>query len=54
MATAYVRLDGLVAVYGGEERLVYTLLGAVRHDLEPVVGVGSFWLCRLGEYQKTA
>ena len=41
LGTAYVRLDGLEALYGGEARLVYTLLGVVPHDLEPAVGVGD-------------
>ncbi len=41
LGTAYVRLDGLGALYGGEPRLVYTLLGVIPHDLEPSVGVGA-------------
>ena len=41
LGTAYVRLDGLEALYGGEERLVYALLGVVPHDLAPAVGVSN-------------
>ena len=41
LGTAYVRLDGLEALYGGEERLVYALLGVVPHDLAPAVGVSD-------------
>nr|MDE0500765.1 hypothetical protein [bacterium] len=41
LGTVYARLDGLAALYGGEDRLVYMLLGAVPHDLEPAVGVGN-------------
>ena len=41
LGAAYARLDGLEALYGGEDRLVYTLLGAVPRDLEPAVGVGD-------------
>ena len=41
LGTAYVRLDGSGALYGGEDRLVYTLLGVIPHDLEPAVGVGD-------------
>ena len=47
LGTAYVRLDGLGALYGGEARLVYTLLGVVPHDLEPAVGVGDAKFPRL-------
>ena len=39
--TAYVGLDGLEAMYGGEARLVSTLLNAVPQDLTPRVGVGD-------------
>ncbi len=39
--TAYVGLDGLEALYGGEARLVTTLLNAVPQDLGPRVGVGD-------------
>ncbi|MDE2682527.1 MAG: hypothetical protein OXI54_00035 [Chloroflexota bacterium] len=41
LGTAYVRLDGLEAMYGGEARLVTTLLNAVSQDLAPRVGVGE-------------
>ncbi|MCE2527412.1 MAG: hypothetical protein J4G00_07760 [Actinomycetia bacterium] len=41
LGTVYARLDGLEALYGGEEHLVYTLLRAVPHDLEPAVGVAD-------------
>ena len=41
LGTAYVRLDGLEALYGGEARLVTTLLNAVSQDLAPRVGVGE-------------
>ncbi len=40
LGTAYVGLDGLEALYGGEARLVTTLLNAVPQDLGPRVGVG--------------
>ena len=39
--TAYVGLDGLEALYGGEARLVTTLLNGVPQDLAPRVGVGD-------------
>ena len=38
---AYVRLDGLEALYGGEERLVTALLNAVPQYLAPRVGVAQ-------------
>ena len=38
---AYVGLDGLEALYGGEARLVTALLNAVAQDLAPRVGVGE-------------
>ena len=41
LGTAYVGLDGLDAMYGGEARLVTTLLNAVPHYLKPRVGVGE-------------
>ena len=41
LGTAYMRLDGLAAFYGGEARLVYTLLGVVPHDLGSALGVGD-------------
>ena len=41
LGTAYVRLDGLEALYGGEARLVNALLNAVPQYLMPRVGVGD-------------
>ncbi len=41
LSMAYVRLDGLEDLYGGEARLVTTLLNAVSPDLEPRVGVAE-------------
>ena len=41
LGTAYARLDGLEDLYGGEARLVTTLLNAVSQDLAPRVGVGE-------------
>ncbi len=41
LGTAYVRLDGLEALYGGEAQLVTTLLNAVSQDLAPRAGVGE-------------
>ena len=41
LGTAYVRLDGLESLYGGEARLVTTLLNAVSQDLAPRVGMGE-------------
>ena len=41
LGTAYVLLDGLEALYGGEARLVTTLLNAVSQDLAPRVGAGN-------------
>ena len=41
LGIAYVGLDGLEALYGGEARLVTTLLNAVPQDLAPRVGVGD-------------
>ena len=38
---AYVRLDGLEHLYGGEARLVIALLNAVPQDLAPRVGVAE-------------
>ncbi|MCE2423408.1 MAG: hypothetical protein J4G03_08925 [Gemmatimonadetes bacterium] len=40
LGTAYVGLNGLEALYGGEARLVNTLLNAVPQDLAPRAGVG--------------
>ena len=39
--TAYVRLDGLEALYGGEDPLVTALLNAVPLGLKPRAGVGD-------------
>ena len=39
LGCAYVGLDGLEAVYGGEARLVASLLHAAPHDLDPRIGV---------------
>ena len=39
--TAYVRLDGLEALYGGEDPLVAALLNAVPQGLQPRAGVGD-------------
>ena len=41
LGTAYVRLDGLEELYGGEARLVTTLLNAVPQDLAARAGVGE-------------
>ena len=41
LGTAYVRLDGLEALYGGEDPLVTALLNAVPRDLKPRSGVGD-------------
>ena len=41
LGTAYVGLDGLEAMYGGEARLVTTLLNAVSQSLAPRAGVGE-------------
>ncbi len=41
LGTAYVGLDGLESLYGGEARLVTTLLNAVAQDLSPRAGVGG-------------
>ena len=41
LGTAYVRLDGLEALYGGENSLVAALLGAVPRGLKPRAGVGD-------------
>ena len=39
LGCAYVGLDGLGVVYGGEARLVASLLHAAPHDLDPRIGV---------------
>ena len=41
LGTAYVRLDGLERLYGGEARLVNALLNAVPQDLAPRTGVAE-------------
>ena len=41
LGTAYVRLDGLEGLYGGEERVVRALLDAVPADLKPRIGVAD-------------
>ena len=41
LGTAYVGLDGLEALYGGEARLVTTLLNAAPQYLVPRIGVGE-------------
>ena len=41
LGMAYVRLDGLEHLYGGEARLVNALLNAVPQDLAPRVGVAE-------------
>ena len=41
LGTAYVRLDGLEHLHGGEARLVSALLNAVPQDLAPRVGVAK-------------
>ena len=41
LGTAYIRLDGLEHLYGGEARLVNALLNAVPRDLAPRVGVAE-------------
>ena len=41
LGTAYVRLDGLEHLHGGEARLVNALLNAVPQDLAPRVGVAE-------------
>ena len=41
LGTAYVRLDGLEHLYGGEARLVSALLNAVPQDLAPRAGVAE-------------
>ena len=41
LGVAYIRLDGLEHLYGGEARLVNALLNAVPQDLTPRVGVAE-------------
>ena len=41
LGTAYVGLDGLEGLYGGEARLVNTLKDSVPQDLKPRVGAGD-------------
>ena len=47
LGTAYVRLDGLEALYRGEDQLVAALLEAVPRDLKPRAGVGDAKFPRL-------
>ena len=41
LGTAYIRVDGLERMYGGEARLVNALLNAVPQGLAPRVGVAE-------------
>ena len=41
LGVAYVRLDGLETLYGGEERVVAALLNAIPSDFTPRVGVAD-------------
>ena len=41
LGTAYIRLDGLEHLYGGEARLVSAILNAVPQDLTPRAGVAD-------------
>ena len=41
LGVAYVRLDGLFRMHGGEERLALALLDAVPGDLQPRVGIAD-------------
>lgn len=41
LGVAYVRLDGLEDLYGGEARLVNALLNSIPQDLKPRIGVGE-------------
>ena len=41
LGIAYVALDGLEAMYGGEERLVLALLNTVPQNLQPRAGLGE-------------
>ena len=41
LGTAYVRIDGLEHLYGGEPRLVNALLNSVPQDLDPRAGVAQ-------------
>ena len=41
LGTAYVGIDGLESMYGGEARLVTTLLNAIPRWLNPRIGVGE-------------
>ena len=41
LGVAYVALDGLEPMYGGEERLVLALLNAVPQNLQPRAGLGD-------------
>ena len=41
LGTAYVRIDGMEALYGGEEQVVQALLEAVPADLTARIGVAD-------------
>ncbi len=41
LGCAYVGLDGLEAMYGGEARLIASLLQAIPHDFNPRIGVAG-------------
>ncbi len=41
LGCAYVGLDGLEAMYGGEARLITSLLQAVPHQFNPRIGVAT-------------
>ena len=41
LGVAYVAMDGLESMYGGEERLVIALLNAVPEHLQPRAGIGE-------------
>ena len=41
LGEAYVRLDGLERLYGGEERAVSALMAAVSDRLNPRVGIAA-------------
>jgi len=41
LGCAYVGLDGLEAMYGGEARLIASLLQAIPHDFNPRIGVAE-------------
>jgi nucleotidyltransferase/DNA polymerase involved in DNA repair len=41
LGCVYVRLDGLEAMYGGEEKLITALLSAIPTELTPRLGIAS-------------